>query len=61
MGKRRGQREGSIYQMKDGRWRAAISVGWKRNPAGQVVWQRRVFTGKTREAVHGGDARVAPE
>src|SRR4051794_4625527 len=52
MAKRRGQREGSIYQMKDGRWRAAISIGWKRNEAGEVVWHRRVFTGRTREAVH---------
>ena len=52
MAKRRGQREGSIYRMKDGRWRAAISIGWKRNGNGEVVWRRRVITGKTRQAVH---------
>jgi integrase len=52
MAKRRGQREGSIYRMKDGRWRAAISIGWKRNEKGNVVWKRRVITGKTRQSVH---------
>jgi len=52
MSKRRGQREGSIYRMKDGRWRAAISIGWKRNENDNVVWQRRVITGKTRQFVH---------
>jgi integrase len=52
MAKRRGQREGSIYRMKDGRWRAAISIGWKRNEKGEVIWRRKVITGKTREAVH---------
>jgi integrase len=49
---KRGQREGSIYRMKDGRWRAAISIGWKRNDNGEVVWHRRVFTGRTRQSVH---------
>jgi len=38
--------------MKDGRWRAAISIGWKRNEKGEVVWRRRVFTGRTRQSVH---------
>jgi integrase len=52
MPKKRGQREGSIYQMKDGRWRAAISIGWKRNEKGEVVWQRRVITATTRQSVH---------
>jgi integrase len=52
MAKRRGQREGSIYRMKDGRWRAAISIGWKRNGNGEVAWRRRVITGKTRQIVH---------
>ena len=37
--------------MKDGRVRAAISIGWKRTENGKVVWHRRVFTGKTRRAV----------
>jgi len=49
--KRRGQNEGSIYQMKDGRWRAAVSVGWKANDSGDVVWKRKVLTGKTRANV----------
>ena len=52
MAKRRGQREGSIYRMKDGRWRAALSIGWKKNEKGEVVWHRRVITARTRESVH---------
>ena len=31
MSKRRGSGEGSIYQAKDGRWRAEVSLGYKRN------------------------------
>jgi hypothetical protein len=27
--RKRGNAEGSIYHMKDGRWRAAVMVGWK--------------------------------
>ena len=44
--RKRGQNEGSIYRMKDGRWRAAVSVGWKN---GKRV--RKTFTGKTRVQV----------
>ncbi len=49
--KKRGQGEGSIYQMADGRWRAAVSIGWKLNAEGQPVQDRKIFTGKTRAAV----------
>lgn len=52
MAKRRGQGEGSIYQMKDGRWRAAVSLGWKNNTTeGNVVWKRKVLTARTRSDV----------
>lgn len=34
--------------MADGRWAASVSVGWKQNDAGKVVWHRKVFTAKTR-------------
>jgi len=44
--RKRGENEGSIYRMKDGRWRAAVSVGWKE---GKRV--RKVLTGKTRRDV----------
>ncbi len=39
--RKRGQNEGSIYKMADGRWRAAVSVGWR---GGKRV--RKTFTGK---------------
>jgi integrase len=42
MGGRRGQGEGTIYQRKDGRWTAALSVGGGR---------RQTFYGKTRREV----------
>lgn len=29
MGKRRTNGEGAVYQTKDGRWRAAVDLGWK--------------------------------
>ena len=29
MTKRRSNGEGAIYQTKDGRWRAAVDLGWK--------------------------------
>ena len=48
MARRRGANEGSIYRMKDGRWRAAVSVGWK---DGKRV--RKVLTGKSRGDVSG--------
>jgi integrase len=51
MAKRRGNNEGSIYKMKDGRWRGAISVGWKTNEAGVPQWHRKTITGATRAAV----------
>jgi integrase len=46
MSKKRGQGEGSIYQMKDGRWRAAVSVGYR---DGKL--QRKTFTSSTRGEV----------
>ena len=49
--RKRGQGEGSIYRMTDGRWAAAISIGWKQNAAGEPIWRRKVLTGKTRYAV----------
>ena len=44
--RKRGANEGSIYRMKDGRWRAAVSVGWKN---GKRV--RKTLTAKTRRDV----------
>jgi integrase len=46
MAKRRGQNEGSIYQMKDGRWRSAVTIGWKNGR-----YRRKTFTAKTRREV----------
>jgi integrase len=46
MSKRRGNGEGSIYQMSDGRWRAALSLGLR---DGKPV--RKVFTAQTRREV----------
>lgn len=43
---KRGQGEGSIYKRKDGRWTAAINLGYK---AGKL--KRKVFYGKTRKDV----------
>lgn len=48
MGSRRGHREGTIFQRKDGRWVAVIQVGWKN---GKRV--RQHFYGKTRKEVSG--------
>jgi integrase len=48
---KRGQGEGSIYKTRDGQWRAAVSIGWKRNEAGEPVWRRKFITAKTRHAV----------
>src|SRR5260370_39877474 len=48
MGKRkRGNSEGSIYKMKDGRWRAALTIG--RDDSGNP--KRKVFTARTRHEV----------
>lgn len=44
MPKRRGDGEGSIYQTKDGRWRAEVSLGYK--PGGMPI--RKVIYGRTR-------------
>jgi integrase len=47
MAKKRGQGEGSIYKMKDGRWRAAVTVG--NDASGNP--KRKVFTAATRHEV----------
>jgi hypothetical protein len=47
MAKKRGNSEGSIYQMKDGRWRAAVSIG----KDGNGRPKRKVFTASTRHEV----------
>ena len=47
MPKRRGDGEGSIYQAKDGRWRAEVSLGYK--PDGKA--RRKVIYGRTRVEV----------
>jgi integrase len=49
--KKRGNSEGSIYHMKDGRWRAAVMVGWKIDADGKRTRERLVFTGATRHEV----------
>jgi integrase len=49
--RKRGNSEGSIYQMQDGRWRAAVMVGWKVMPDGRRVPDRKVFTAATRHEV----------
>ncbi len=46
MGKKRGNREGSIYKRKDGRWEAALTIGWE-----QGKLRRKYFSGKTRQDV----------
>ena len=47
----RGHGEGSVYQTKDGRWRAAVSIGWKQSETGEPIWRRKVVTGATRYEV----------
>ena len=42
---KRGNGEGSIYQMADGRWRAAVSIGFN---DGKPI---RIYTAKTRNAI----------
>ncbi len=49
MSKRRGDGEGSIYETKDGRWRAEVSLGYK--PDGKP--KRKIIYGKTRAEVAG--------
>lgn len=45
--RKRGNNEGSIYKMQDGRWRAAVSVG--KDADGKI--ERKVFTKATRHEV----------
>jgi integrase len=47
MANRRGSGEGSIYQRKDGRWCAQVSLGYK--PGGKP--HRKLLYGKTRNEV----------
>jgi integrase len=44
--RKRGQREGSIYKRKDGRWAAALNLGYQN---GRL--KRKMFYGKTRKEV----------
>jgi hypothetical protein len=44
---KRGNAEASIYQMQDGRWRAAVTIG--RKPDGSPI--RKVYTAATRHEV----------
>jgi integrase len=48
---KRGQNEGSIYRTNDGRWRGAVSRGWKTNAEGKPVPIRKWLTGETRAEV----------
>jgi hypothetical protein len=48
---KRGNSEGSIYHMKDGRWRAAVMVGWRVAPDGSRIPERKIFTAATRHEV----------
>ena len=45
--RKRGNSEGSIYKMQDGRWRAAVTTG--KDAAGKP--KRKVFTAATRHEV----------
>jgi integrase len=51
MARKRGNNEGSIYRMQDGRWRAAVMVGWKVAPDGARIPTRIIFTAATRHEV----------
>lgn len=46
--KRRGDKEGAIYETSDGRWRSALTVGYVNGKR-----TRKVFSGKTRAEVRG--------
>src|SRR3954465_10944459 len=46
MAKRRSNGEGAIYQTKDGRWRAAVDLGWKDGKR-----DRKYLSGPTKAAV----------
>lgn len=45
--RKRGNAEGSIYHMQDGRWRGAVTIGW--NPDGSQI--RKIYTAATRHEV----------
>ena len=47
LGKKRGQNEGSIFQRKDGRWVAEVSLGWMNGTR-----KRKLLYGKTRKEAH---------
>ena len=49
--RKRGNSEGSIYKLHDGRWRAALMIGWKFNEAGKRTQDRVVLTANTRHEV----------
>lgn len=49
--RKRGNAEGSIYHLRDGRWRAAVMVGWKMTADGRRVPDRKIFTAGTRHEV----------
>jgi integrase len=49
--RKRGSGEGSIYRLQDGRWRAAVTTGWKLNAAGKKVPTRKTITKQTRHEV----------
>jgi integrase len=51
MSKRRGQNEGSIYHLSDGRWRAAISLGYKVDEKGKRVPIRKTLNAHSRKEV----------
>jgi len=46
MAKRRGQREGSIFKRRDGRWAAVVNIGWRDGKR-----HRKYFYGETRSDV----------
>ncbi|HXB71932.1 MAG TPA: hypothetical protein VNY05_27095 [Candidatus Acidoferrales bacterium] len=47
LSRKRGNNEGSIYQLPDGRWRAAMTIGKDANGKPK----RKIFTAHTRHAV----------
>ena len=49
--RKRGNSEGSIYQMSDRRWRGAVTTGWKLNAAGKKIPKRLIITKPTRHEV----------
>jgi integrase len=51
MAKKRGAGEGSIYRATDGRWRGAITIGYRANKNGDVTQVRKVLSGWTRAEI----------